>query len=180
MKLQFLFAMTLCWSLAQSSARASTELDEACLLYSKHDYGSALKKLDALPASQHCARSEYYRALTLQALHRFPEAKLSFEKVATQKKDASLSQLARQGLAGLSRVQLRNVGTGMKFAASAGTQSMSQPLPQSVPASSNSGTGKYLTDSKWKIASPGEGGEGVDHHGLPADWTFVKTRKECH
>lgn len=170
-KLAHLSAL-LCLSLSFGigSASASTALDEACALYDKHQFGPALKKLDSLPESQRGARSEYYRALSLQALQRFPEAKLAFQKVASQRKDARLSQLSQQGLVGLARMEKNRSTRAI---------SVSSSVRSGSPVSTASSTSNFVTDSKWKLAQPGEGGEGTNFHGMPADWTFVKTREGC-
>jgi hypothetical protein len=161
-----LFSISLAF--CQSMVSASTALEEACSLYDKHDYGASLKKLDSLPNANRNAKSEYYRGLNLQALQRFPEAKESFQKVAAQKKDARLALLARQGLLGLGRAQKRKMTARLPGAASAaGPEEKAKPQSQ------------FVTDSKWKVAKPGEGGEGTDFHGLPSGWTFVKTREGC-
>jgi hypothetical protein len=146
---------------------ADTALDQACASYAQHDYARSLKLIDALPALSRSVKSDYYRALNLQALHRFGEARGEYAKVASQKKDLRLAALARQGMTALSRTSLQGTareGKGNKVAA--------------APVLKTDAAGNVV-DENWKVQKPGFGGTGINREGLPENWTFVKTSSGC-
>ena len=144
-------------------------MDEACASYLQHDYARSLKLLDSIPANARTVKADYYRALNLQALHRYAEARQEFSKVVVQKKDVRLALLARQGLVGLARLSKRN-----SFLAGNSKETKPDPYPPlKLDANGNA------VDDKWKIQKDGFGGTGVNREGLPENWTFQKTRAGC-
>lgn len=153
---------------------AASPLDEACTYYGQHDYAKSLKLLDQLPAKAQTAKSDYYRALNLQALHRYSEASAEFHKVALQKKDPKLAAMARQGMIGLSH-----------FSASPASLYSSAGISSSAPGAArpNNGNGKFdragnYTDDKWQVVKargPMNESEGDSRPLI----TAIQTRKPC-
>ncbi len=157
---------------------AGTGLDSVCISYGKHDYALCLKQLDNLAPAARCPKSEYYRALCLQALHRYGEARAQFGKLAAQKKDLKIAVLSRQGLLGLAsrhnyssalsdnhESSLSQASGGKSFAQSSNTKS---PV-----------VAKEITDSKWKVQEAGFGAQGENKSGMPDNWTWAKTSNGC-
>lgn len=131
---------------------ASKLLDSACASYARHDYSGSLKQLDSLPYNERGPKSDYYRALNLQGLHRFNEAREQFQKVANQRRDLKLAALAKQGVQNLSRLHAAYAKVDQR------------------------GLG---TDENWQVVKPGFGAQGKDYKGLPSNWTFQKTKEGC-
>ena len=151
------------------AAFAGTGLDAVCASYTKHDYALCLKQLDEMPSASRSAKSEYYRALCFQALHRYEEAQSQFQRLSKQTKDLNIAALSRQGLQSLASRQKFNHG---RIASQASNSSPSAPALKSVADS------KYVTDSNWKVQDPGFG-KVENKEGLPDNWTFVKTSNGC-
>lgn len=159
------FAITV-GSLAAANA---SPLDDACAAYGKHNYSIALTKLDALAPAQRNAKSSYYRALTLQALHRYEEANDEYRKVAVQRNDINLAGLARQGMIGLSRMpKQRSFQRAASTPELASTAATTKPVKNIVVEGGN-----------WKVAEPGFGAQGVNKNGMPDGWTYAKTSNGC-
>lgn len=149
------------------AAFAGTALDAVCSSYSKHDYALCLKQLDEMPSASRSAKSEYYRALCFQALHRYDEAQSQFQKLSMQSKDLNIAALSRQGLQSLASRQKFNHGRTLSQSTSSST---------SAPAAKSLADSKYVTDSNWKVQEPVK----VENkEGLPDNWTFVKTSNGC-
>jgi hypothetical protein len=152
---------------------ADTALDQACAAYGRHDYAASLKQLEALPAKLQGARAGYYRALNLQALHRYGEAADQYRKVAAQKGDLRLAALSRQGLAGISRMSTlsqNQSGQGASKDAKVAT----------APEAKKDEAGNVV-DDKWKVqkSSFGASGANRDRDGIPSSWSWVKTSSGC-
>lgn len=163
----------LLFPLASGTGAMASALDDACAAYNNHDYSNALRKLDTLPSSQHNAKSGYYRGLTLQALHRYGEANDEYRKVATQRKDLSLANLARQGMIGLSHMPKQR--SFHEFSGSGSSPAISTATASATAENKISEGGR----GNWKVAEPGYGGQGVNKNGMPEGWTFVKTSNGC-
>ncbi len=143
-------------------------LDDACNSYGKHEYANCLKQLDSIPSAKRNAKSEYYKALTLQALHRYGDANDAFRKVATQKSDLRLASMARQGMVGFAHMPKQT-----SWQSAAATAENSASIAASIAEKKNSST-RAVNNA---ASAP------VDQNNLPGisfDFHFKKTRNSCH
>jgi hypothetical protein len=164
------FCLLISFAFIALPSEAASPLDEACSSYAQHNYAKSLSLIDQIPAKAQSAKSDYYRALNLQALHRYAEASNEFRKVATQKKDVHLATMARQGLSGLAHMPKYNsssAASGLETAAAAVAKGKGH-----FDAAGN------FEDDKWKVVKapdPSKASKG-DSRTL---WTVVQTRPGC-
>ncbi|MBX9690674.1 MAG: hypothetical protein K2X27_28420 [Candidatus Obscuribacterales bacterium] len=151
----------------QIQTAAAAGLEDAEKSYAARNYALCLKELDSIPAGSRSPKADYYRALTLQALHRKSEAMQLFSALAAQKKDSRIANLSKQGYFSL----LKNTGSE--------SRQINQSKISSVQGNTSATNPKYYTDNTWKIQKPGFGGQGINRDSLPENWTFVKTSEGC-
>ncbi len=137
-----MLALLSCALGVEAPIKAATPVDEASSYYAQHNYAKSLQVLDKITAGTRSAGSHYYRALNLQALHRYDEAYSEFSAVAKQKKDMRLAALAQQGLGGLSHRPKQSSSSAATTDAAASKIASNSLKPDS--------SGNF-TDSKWQV-----------------------------
>ena len=147
---------------------ADTALNDAIALYGKRDYGSCLRKLDSIDKRARSANSEYYRALSLQALHRYDESMQAYRTVAAQKQDGNLAQLAQKGMLGLGNRPKNRSFTPSSFAGTGGGA-----VALGANGSSARKSASLTASEKTDASDSNEQGS------MPAGWGFAKTSSGC-